>query len=65
MRFCKNHPCFGWHPLEAQDYRFVYNKLIEMRDSDLAKGDNSSGFPSGFEEWALNHLEELAKQPVY
>ncbi len=43
MRFCKNHPCFGWLPLEAQDYRFVYNKLIEMRD----------------------HLEELAKQPVY
>ena len=38
MRFCKNHPCFGWLPLEAQDYRFVYNKLIEMRDADLAKG---------------------------
>ena len=65
MRFCKNHPCFGWLPLEAQDYRFVYNKLIEMRDSDLAKGDQSSGFPSGFEDWALSHLEELAKQPIY
>ena len=58
MRFCKNHPCFGWLPLEAQDYRFVYNKLIEMRDADLKAGDTSSGFPSGFEEWALNHLEE-------
>ena len=65
MRFCKNHPCFGWLPLEAQDYRFVYNKLIEMRDADLAKGDNSSGFPSCYEEWALRHLEELPKQPVY
>ena len=65
MRFCKNHPCFGWLPLEAQDYRFVYNKLIEMRDADLKAGDTSSGFPSGFEEWALSHLEELAKQPVY
>ena len=65
MRFCKNHPCFGWLPLEAQDYRFVYNKLIEMRDADLKAGDTSSGFPSGFEEWALSHLEELAKQQVY
>ena len=65
MRFCKNHPCFGWLPLEAQDYRFVYNKLIEMRDADLKAGDTSSGFPSGFEEWALSHLEELAKQQTY
>ena len=60
MRFAKNHPCFGWLPLEPQDYRFVYNRLIEMRDADLTKGDTSSGFPSGFEAWALGHLEELA-----
>ena len=65
MRFCRNHPCFGWLSLEPQDYRFVYNKLIEMRDADLKAGDNSSGFPSGFEEWALGHLEELGKQPTY
>ena len=65
MRFCKNHPCFGWLPLEAQDYRFVYNKLIEMRDSDLAKGDNSSGFPSGFPDWCETNLRELAKQARY
>ena len=65
MTFCRNHPCFGWLSLEPQDYRFVYNKLIEMRDSDLKAGDNSSGFPSGFEEWALGHLEELAKQQTY
>ena len=65
MRFAKNHPCFGWLSLDAQDYRFVYNKLIEMRDADLKSGDNSSGFPSGFEEWALGHLEELAKQQTY
>ena len=65
MRFCRNHPCFGWLSLEPQDYRYVYNKLIEMRDADLKSGDNSSGFPSGFEEWALGHLEELAKQPTY
>ena len=65
MRFCKNHPCFGWLPLEAQDYRFVYNKLIEMRDSDLAKGDNSSGFPSGFAEWCEDDLKELAQQDRY
>jgi len=65
MRFGKNHPCFGWLSLDAQDYRFVYNKLIEMRDADIKAGDNSSGFPSGFEEWALGHLEELAKQQTY
>ena len=65
MRFGKNHPCFGWLSLDAKDYRFVYNKLIEMRDADIKAGDNSSGFPSGFEEWALGHLEELAKQPTY
>ena len=65
MRFAKNHPCFGWLALDAQDYRYVYNRLIEMRDADLKAGDNSSGFPSGFEEWALGHLEELAKQPNY
>ena len=65
MRFCRNHPCFGWLSLEPQDYRYVYNKLIEMRDADLKSGDNSSGFPSGFEEWALGHLEELAKQQTY
>ena len=65
MRFGKNHPCFGWLSLDAQDYRFVYNKLIEMRDADIKAGDNSSGFPSGFEDWALSHLEELAKQQTY
>ena len=65
MRFAKNHPCFGWLALDAQDYRYVYNRLIEMRDADLKAGDNSSGFPSGFEEWALGHLEELAKQQTY
>ena len=65
MRFCKNHPCFGWLPLDAPDYRFVYNKLIEMRDADLKAGDNSSGFPSGFPQWCETNLKELAKQPVY
>ena len=65
MRFAKNHLSLGWLSLEPQDYLFVYNKLIEMRDADLAKGDNTSGFPNGFEAWALGHLEELAKQPVY
>ena len=36
-----------------------------MRDNDLARGDNSSEFPSGFEDWALSQLEEIAKQPIY
>ena len=65
MRFARQHPFYGWLFLEPADYRRIYNQLIQMRDADLKKGDNSSGFPSGFEEWALSHLEELAKQPVY
>ena len=65
MRFARQHPYYGWLFLEPQDYRRVYNQLIEMRDADLRKGDMSSGFPSGFEEWALGHLEELAKQQTY
>ena len=65
MRFTRNHPCFGWLSLNGEDYRYVYNKLIQMRDDDMARGDDSSGFPSGFEDWALTHLEELAKNPTY
>ena len=65
MRFARQHPFYGWLFLEPDDYRRIYNQLIQMRDEDLRKGDNSSGFPSGFEDWALSHLEELAKQPIY
>ena len=65
MRFARQHPYYGWLFLEPQDYRRVYNQLIEMRDADLRKGDNSSGFPSGFPEWAKNNLEELAKRDIY
>ena len=36
-----------------------------MRDKDLKRGDNSSGFPSGFPEWAKTNLEELAKRDIY
>ena len=36
-----------------------------MRDADLKKGDNSSGFPSGFAAWCENDLKELAKQDRY
>ena len=65
MRFARQHPYYGWLFLEPDDYRRIYNQLIQMRDADIKKGDNSSGFPSGFEDWALSHLEELAKQPIY
>ena len=65
MRFARQHPFYGWLFLEPADYRRIYNQLIQMRDADLRKGDNSSGFPSGFEAWALGHLEELAKQQTY
>ena len=65
MRFARQHPYYGWLFLEPQDYRHIYNQLIQMRDEDLKKGDNSSGFPSGFSEWAKTNLEELAKRNIY
>ena len=65
MRFARQHPYYGWLFLEPQDYRQVYNQLIEMRDKDLKRGDNTSGFPSGFPEWAQTNLEELAKRDIY
>jgi len=65
MRFARQHPYYGWLFLEPQDYRHIYNQLIQMRDEDLEKGDNSSGFPSGFPQWCETNLKELAKQDRY
>ena len=65
MRFARQHPFYGWLFLEPADYRRIYNQLIQMRDADLRKGDNSSGFPSGFPEWCETNLKELAKQDRY
>ena len=65
MRFARQHPYYGWLFLEPDDYRKVYNQLIQMRDQDLNKGDTSSGFPSGFPEWCKTNLEELSKQSKY
>ena len=65
MRFARQHPYYGWLFLEPQDYRRIYNQLIEMRHKDLKRGDNSSGFPSGFPECAKTNLEELAKRDIY
>ncbi len=65
MRFARQHPFYGWLFLEPQDYRRIYNQLIQMRDADLKKGDNSSGFPSGFAAWCEDDLKELAKQDRY
>ena len=62
MRFARQHPYYGWLFLEPDDYRRIYNQLIQMRDEDLKKGDNSSGFPSGFPDWCETNLRELAKQ---
>ena len=65
MRFARQHPYYGWLFLEPDDYRRIYNQLIEMRDADLKKGDNSSGFPSGFPEWCEDDIKELAKEDKY
>jgi len=65
MRFARQHPYYGWLFLEPQDYRHIYNQLIQMRDEDLERGDNSSGFPSGFPQWCETNLKELAKQDRY
>ena len=65
MRFARQHPFYGWLFLEPQDYRRIYNQLIQMRDADLKKGDNSSGFTSGFAEWCEDDLKELSQQDRY
>ena len=65
MRFARQHPYYGWLFLEPADYRRIYNQLIQMRDADIKKGDNSSGFPSGFPEWCEDDLKELAKEGKY
>ena len=65
MRFARQHPYYGWLFLEPDDYRRIYNQLIQMRDADLKKGDNSSGFPSGFPEWCEDDIKELAKEDKY
>jgi len=65
MRFARQHCYYGWLFLEPYDYRRIYNQLIQMRDADLKKGDNSSGFPSGFPEWCEDDLKELAKEERY
>ena len=65
MRFARQHPYYGWLFLEPDDYRRIYNQLIQMRDEDLKRGDSSSGFPSGFPEWCETNLRELAKQVRY
>ena len=65
MRFARQHPYYGWLFLEPADYRRIYNQLIQMRDADIKKGDNSSGFPSGFPDWCETNLRELAKQARY
>jgi hypothetical protein len=65
MRFARQHPFYGWLFLEPADYRRIYNQLIVMRDADLKRGDNSSGFPSGFPEWCEDDLKDLAKQSIY
>ena len=36
MRFARQHPYYGWLFLEPQDYRQVYNQLIDMRDKGAA-----------------------------
>ena len=65
MRFARQHPYYGWLFLEPEDYRRIYNQLIQMRDQDDDNGNSQSGFPTGFPEWAKNNLEELAKRDIY
>ena len=59
------HPCFGWLYLNGQEYRTCFNRLIEMRDNQMAQGTYTSGLPEGYEDWAYKHLKELAQKPNY
>ena len=65
MALAKLHPCFGWLHLSGEHYRICFNKLIQMRDEQIAKGTYNSGIPEGYEEWAYGHLKELVKIPIY
>ena len=59
MALAKLHPCFGWLHLSGEHYRICFNKLIQMRDEQIAKGTYNSGIPEGYEEWAYGHLKEF------
>ena len=59
------HPCFGWLYLNGQEYRTCFNRLIQMRDDQMAQGTYTSGLPEGYEDWAYKHLKELAQKPHY
>lgn len=61
----RQHPVFGFIYLDALDYNKVYSRLLTMRDNDLKNGKNESGFPTGFEDWAKEHLKELCQQSKY
>ena len=46
------HPCFGWLYLNGQEYHTCFNRLIQMRDDQMAQGTYTSGLPEGYEDWA-------------
>ena len=65
MALARAHPCFGWLFLSGNEYRHCFNKLIAMRDEQMQKGTYTSGFPEGYQDWAYEHLKDLAKNPQY
>ncbi len=36
-----------------------------MRDEQMKKGTYTSGLPEGYQEWAYEHLKQIAKNPQY
>ena len=64
-RFSRLHPAFGFLHCQAQDYRAIYNRLIEMRDADIKAGNLTGGMPTGFKDWCYQDLKTKAKDPFY
>ena len=65
MALAKLHPALGWLHLSGEHYRVCFNKLIQMRDEQIAAGTYDSGLPEGYLDWSYGHLKELVKIPIY
>ena len=66
MRIGRQHPIANWLRCDANLYNQTMDRVLRLRDEDLKKGDQSSGLPSGAEDWFVNEqLPNLLNNPYY